>query len=446
MATLPAASTLPEALGGRQAALISASLSANTRRAYRRAWDAWLAWLGQEQASDVTASAYLAAMHDAGKAPATCALHAAALRFAHRVGVRGAPVPGPLMERTLAGIHREGRARGRGQVEGITWSQADATAQVAAQAGLPGLRDAALVATMSDALLRASEASALTVADIQRQADGSGLLVLAHSKTDQEGRGSTLYLGAPTMERIAAWLQAAGVSEGALFRRMRRGGDDHTVPALAHQYPEHRPRPRGRRRTPGPAQRPQPPGGERTVTHRARSHAAGGAVGRALAIPIHGGALRRRATGRARRGGQAQVRYTGRRSCPARPDHIDTYAHSPTISPCTGPGRSLPRHRRGSALEPGQDRPTLCPDDSDDRAGLPHAQHTRTVLAAHSRLGTRLAASVQGGDSRYTYYTTITWNKRMGPYAFGPYQLITEHILFGYRGLASRKGVVDIGA
>ena len=154
LATLPAASTLPEALGGRQTALISASLSANTRRAYRHAWDAWLAWLGQEQASDVAASAYLAAMHDAGKAPATCALHAAALRFAHRVGVRDAPVPGPLMERTLAGIRREGRTRGRGQVEGITWSQADATAQVAAQAGLSGLRDAALVATMSDALLR----------------------------------------------------------------------------------------------------------------------------------------------------------------------------------------------------------------------------------------------------------------------------------------------------
>ena len=224
MATLPAASTLPEALGGPQAALISASLSANTRRAYRHAWDSWLAWLGQKQTSDLAASAYLAAMHDAGKAPATCALHAAALRFAHRVGVRGAPVPGPLMERTLAGIRREGRTRGRGQVEGITWSQADATAQVAAQAGLSGLRDAALVATMSDALLRASEASALTVADIQRQTDGSGLLVLAHSKTDQEGRGSTLYLGPPTMERIAAYLQAAGVSEGALFRRMRRGG------------------------------------------------------------------------------------------------------------------------------------------------------------------------------------------------------------------------------
>jgi len=36
----------------------------------------------------------------------------------------------------------------------------------------------------------------------------------------------------------------------------------------------------------------------------------------------------------------------------------------------------------------------------------------------------------------FTYYTTITWNKRTGPCPFGPYQIITEHILFGYKGKA----------
>lgn len=34
----------------------------------------------------------------------------------------------------------------------------------------------------------------------------------------------------------------------------------------------------------------------------------------------------------------------------------------------------------------------------------------------------------------FTFYTLITWNKRTGPCPFGPYQVITEHILFGYRG------------
>ena len=34
----------------------------------------------------------------------------------------------------------------------------------------------------------------------------------------------------------------------------------------------------------------------------------------------------------------------------------------------------------------------------------------------------------------FTFYTMITWDKRTGPCPFGPYQITTEHILFGYRG------------
>ena len=36
----------------------------------------------------------------------------------------------------------------------------------------------------------------------------------------------------------------------------------------------------------------------------------------------------------------------------------------------------------------------------------------------------------------FTFYTMITWNKRTGPCPFGPYQVTTEHVLFGYRGKA----------
>lgn len=34
----------------------------------------------------------------------------------------------------------------------------------------------------------------------------------------------------------------------------------------------------------------------------------------------------------------------------------------------------------------------------------------------------------------FTFYTMITWDKKTGPCPFGPYQIITEHILFAYRG------------
>ena len=36
----------------------------------------------------------------------------------------------------------------------------------------------------------------------------------------------------------------------------------------------------------------------------------------------------------------------------------------------------------------------------------------------------------------FSFYTLATWNKRTGPCPFGPYQIVTEHVLFGYRGKA----------
>lgn len=37
----------------------------------------------------------------------------------------------------------------------------------------------------------------------------------------------------------------------------------------------------------------------------------------------------------------------------------------------------------------------------------------------------------------FRYYTILTWDKKTGPCPFGPYQIVTEHVLFGYRGRAN---------
>ena len=85
------------------------------------------------------------------------------------------------------------------------------------------MRDAALVALASDCLLRVSEAVAVQVADLAAEPDGSGRLTVHRSKTDQERHGTVLYVGETTMRRIAAWRDAAGLDDGPLFRRIRRG-------------------------------------------------------------------------------------------------------------------------------------------------------------------------------------------------------------------------------
>ena len=205
-------------------ALAAASISANTRRAYTTALgrlDTWLAEMGVPL-SDPALAEYLSELFEAGKAPAVAALVVAAVKF--RAKLTGTEIPvGPATARVLAGFRRAGRTRGRGQVEGVRWEQADAAAALAVneETKLSGLRDAAILAVASDALLRVSELAALTVADIDRTEQ---TLTVQRSKTDQEGTGAVLFLGTPTIQRVQAWLAAAGIQEGALFRALTKGG------------------------------------------------------------------------------------------------------------------------------------------------------------------------------------------------------------------------------
>ena len=75
-----------------------------------------------------------------------------------------------------------------------------------------------------DGLLRVSELAGLRVDDLAFQPDGDGRAVIRRSKTDQEGAGVVLYLGAPTVARIKTWMGAARIEDGPLFRRVHKGG------------------------------------------------------------------------------------------------------------------------------------------------------------------------------------------------------------------------------
>ena len=83
-----------------------------------------------------------------------------------------------------------------------------------------GLRDAALLSVGFDGGLRVSELVAVSAADLEPDADGSGILALRSSKTDQDGKGSFVWLSPDTMRRVHAWLDASGIEQGPLFRRI----------------------------------------------------------------------------------------------------------------------------------------------------------------------------------------------------------------------------------
>ena len=82
--------------------------------------------------------------------------------------------------------------------------------------------DAALLRLGSDGFLRISELAAVRVDDLEPGGGGSGRVALPRSKTDQEGRGETLYVCRVTMAAVADWRRAAGVATGPLFRPVSR--------------------------------------------------------------------------------------------------------------------------------------------------------------------------------------------------------------------------------
>ena len=94
--------------------LVEASVSPNTRRAYAGALRRLDAWLDGRELDDAALAAYLAELHDAGRASSSASMAVAAACF--RAKLAGQPTPaGERTARVLAGYRRTAGDRGRGQ-------------------------------------------------------------------------------------------------------------------------------------------------------------------------------------------------------------------------------------------------------------------------------------------------------------------------------------------
>ena len=206
--------------------LFGHSIAKSTARAYEAILERLDERLGGSTLTDHGLAEYLSELYDQGQAPNSIAQVVSAVRFRAKLQGVASPV-GPVTSRALAGIRRAGKDRRQGQVQGVGFAAATAAAAVAGSDDLrklAGLRDAALIAVASDGLLRVSEIAAIQVEDVEQAEDGSGRLTIRSSKTDQEGAGEILYLGEPTIVRVAAWTEAAGTTSGPVFVRVRKNG------------------------------------------------------------------------------------------------------------------------------------------------------------------------------------------------------------------------------
>jgi site-specific recombinase XerD len=237
---LTAAAALAAALDAARE-FAAGSKSDATRKAYASDWRSFTAWCSSVDRSPLPAepavlAAYLAHLAELGRKPATIRRRLAAIQFAHRARGLSSPTADINVEAVHAGIRRR---LGTAPVQ-----KSPATAKAIAamlkaldrtqknksghsERNLNTLRDRALLLIGFAGAFRRSELVGITVEDVDRRPEGL-MIRLGATKTDQEGRGAHVPIPNGSrlrpVEALDAWLEAAGIRSGPLFRAIGKGG------------------------------------------------------------------------------------------------------------------------------------------------------------------------------------------------------------------------------
>jgi integrase len=192
-----------------------------------RRWAAWCASAGcphtPARASDV--AAFLDARGRRWRPP-TLARVLASLSRVHRV----LGLPDPTKDEEVraayrAAVRRRAVAGQGGQRQAAGLTEEAVRAMLAVLGGrLIDCRDRALLLAARDLLARRGELVALGVGDLAPTGDGGATIRLGRSKTDRAGQGTYQYLGPPAYAAVRAWLRAARITEGPLFRSVHATG------------------------------------------------------------------------------------------------------------------------------------------------------------------------------------------------------------------------------
>jgi site-specific recombinase XerD len=199
----------------------------STERAFKGDVALFTGWCLQEgrqamPASPETVVAFIDAMA-VSKAPASIRRYVSSVAAFHRQAKVADPCRDgdavklalKRMHRTLGRAQRQAAPLSDGRVEGMLR---------AAGTALGDLRNKALLVVAYTTMARRSELVALLREDLQVDSDGFGTVVIRRGKTDQEGKGEVAPITQDAMRHLQAWVDATGIEDGFLFRRMRRGG------------------------------------------------------------------------------------------------------------------------------------------------------------------------------------------------------------------------------
>ena len=197
--------------------LAEGAFSPNTLRAIKAdtaVFQAWAADTGRSGGLPLDPEAVAAFVRDMGahRKPATVSRYVSSLDHLHRAAELAPVGPTNAVRLALRALRRE---KGTAQKQAKPMRRHILDRALGSMTDSPkDLRDAALLSVGYDTLCRSSELVAIRVQDVIRQADGSGRLYVAKSKTDQEGAGSWRYIAPDTLACVEAWISAAGHDAG----------------------------------------------------------------------------------------------------------------------------------------------------------------------------------------------------------------------------------------
>ena len=207
----------------------------NTRRAYRAGVRAWCAWCDRHGLTPLPArpadiAAFLAAQRypvppEKALAANTIKLRLAAVGYLHYLAGCPSPTTTAQVTETLAGLDRLAKQAGQGPRPKLAAKIVILREIVKPIVDdLPGLRDRALLLVGFAGAFRRAELARIEIADLERGEHGLRI-TLPFSKGDRESKGTQIGIPYGTSElcpvrALERWLDAAGITQGPLFRRI----------------------------------------------------------------------------------------------------------------------------------------------------------------------------------------------------------------------------------
>jgi len=211
---------------------LAESMAPNTIRAYRSDWAHFVTWCEGHGVSPLPAApdtvAYYVTALSETHAPATLTRRTSAIAHAHAAAGHESPTHSLLVRKALSGIRRR-QGTAPDAAAAVTVADLQAVTGAHLPAGAKGTRDRALLLVGFAGGFRRSELVGIDVDHVEFVSEGV-VILLPRSKTDQEGQGRKVAIPFGAHEdtcpvrALRAWLAAAGIEDGPVFRPVNRHG------------------------------------------------------------------------------------------------------------------------------------------------------------------------------------------------------------------------------